>query len=262
MKPFFSIITVTKNTEKKIDLTIRSVLSQNFKNFEYIIIDGCSADNTFAKIIKYENNKKIRIFKRRDKNFYDGLNCAISKARGNYISILNSGDIFFSNKILKNTQNKILKYKNFDFYFSNLVYYNNKKEVKRIWKSGQLKNNLSDAFKIAHPTIFLDNKVAKKFRYNDSYNISADLDFILKLIHNNIKYKHLNFFSVAMEAKGMSSSFDYFIIKLIEDIKIQRDFFKNYTTFFFKQKFEKLKSLSLFPRKSLSKIIKKNINNL
>jgi hypothetical protein len=65
-----------------------------------------------------------------------------------------------------------------------------------------------------------------------------------------------------MEAKGMSSSFDYFIIKLIEDIKIQRNFFKNYTTFFFKQKFEKLKSLSLFPRKSLSKIIKKNINNL
>jgi endonuclease-3 len=46
-----------------------------------------------------------------------------------------------------------------------------------------------------------------------------------------------------MEAKGMSSSIDYFIIKLIEDIKIQRNFFKNYTTFFFKQKFEKLKSL-------------------
>ena len=54
MKPFFSIITVTKNTEKKIDLTIRSVLSQNFNNFEYIIVDGCSADNTFVKIIKYK----------------------------------------------------------------------------------------------------------------------------------------------------------------------------------------------------------------
>ena len=95
MKPFFSIITVTKNTEEKIDLTIRSVLSQNFKNFEYIIVDGYSADNTFANIIKYKNNKKIRIFKRRDKNFYDSLNYAIRKAKGNYISILNSGDIFF-----------------------------------------------------------------------------------------------------------------------------------------------------------------------
>jgi glycosyltransferase involved in cell wall biosynthesis len=108
MKPFFSIITVTKNTEKKIDLTIRSVLSQNFKNFEYIIVDGYSADNTFAKIIKYKNNKKIRIFKRCDKNFYDSLNYAIEKAKGKYISILNSGDIFFSNKILKNTQKILL----------------------------------------------------------------------------------------------------------------------------------------------------------
>ena len=58
--------------------------------------------------------------------------------------------------------------------------YDKKKEVKRIWKSNELKNNLSDAFKIAHPTIFLVNKIAKKYRYNDNYNISADLDFILK----------------------------------------------------------------------------------
>ena len=50
MRPFFSIITVTKNTEKKINLTIRSVLSQNFNNFEYIVIDGYSKDNTFANI--------------------------------------------------------------------------------------------------------------------------------------------------------------------------------------------------------------------
>jgi glycosyltransferase involved in cell wall biosynthesis len=50
MRPFFSVITVTKNTEKKINLTIKSVLSQNFKNFEYIVIDGYSKDNTFVNI--------------------------------------------------------------------------------------------------------------------------------------------------------------------------------------------------------------------
>lgn len=262
MKPFFSIITVTKNTEKKIDLTIRSVLSQNFKNFEYIIVDGCSADNTFVKIIKYKNNKKIRIFKRRDKNFYDSLNYAIKKAKGNYISILNSGDIFFSKKILKNMQANILKYENFDFYFSNLVYFNKNKKVKRIWKNVKLKNNLSDAFRIAHPTIFIFNKVAKKFRYNDNYNISADLDFILKLIQNNIKYKYLNFFSVGMEAKGMSSNLNYFIIKIKEDLSIHKSYFKNYIFNFLKQKLEKIKSVSLFSQKNFSKKITRNIYKL
>jgi glycosyltransferase involved in cell wall biosynthesis len=262
MKPFFSIITVTKNTEKKIDLTIRSVLFQNFKNFEYIVVDGYSADTTFANIKKYKNNKKIRIFRRSDKNFYDGLNYAISKAKGNYVSILNSGDIFFTNKILSKIQNSILKHNNFDFYCSNLVYYNKNNNVKRVWKSEKLKNNLSDAFKIAHPTVVLLKKIAKKFKYNDNYNISADLDFILKLIQNNITYKHLNFFSIGMEVNGMSTSFDYFIIKLKEDFKIQKKYFKNYIFNFFDQKLKKLKSLSLFPRKNLSTIIAKNINNL
>lgn len=262
MRPFFSIITVTKNTEKKIDLTIRSVLSQRFKNLEYIIVDGYSNDNTFMKIMTYKKNKKIRIFRRYDKNFYDGLNYAISKAKGDYISILNSGDIFLSKKILKNIQNNILKYKNYDFYFSNLVYYDKNKEVKRIWKSSELKNSLSDAFKIAHPTIFLLNKIAKKFRYNDNYRISADLEFILKLIKNNITYKYLNFFSVGMEAKGMSSSYNFCIVKLIEDLKIQKNFFKNYIFNFFNQKLQKSKSLSLFPEKNFSKIVRKNIKNL
>lgn len=262
MKPFFSIITVTKNTEKKIDLTIRSVLTQNFKNFEYIVIDGYSADTTFAKITKYKNNKKIRIFKRRDKNFYDGLNYAISKAKGNYISILNSGDIFFSNKILKKIQNNILKDKSFDFYFSNLVYYNKNNKVKRIWESSELKNNLSDAFKIAHPTIYLVNKVAKKYRYNDNYHISADLDFILKLIQNNITYKYLNFFSIGMEAKGMSSSLNYSVTKIQEDLNIHKKYFKNYIFNFFKHKIKKIKSISFFNKKYFSRLISENISNL
>ena len=91
MKPYFSIITVTKDTEKKIDLTIRSVLSQSFKNFEYLIVDGNSTDSTFDKINRYKKNKKIKIFRRADKNFYDSLNYATSKAKGNYIKLTEDG---------------------------------------------------------------------------------------------------------------------------------------------------------------------------
>ena len=121
MIPFFSIITVTKNTEEKIDKTIQSVLSQSYKNFEYIIVDGHSKDDTFNKIKKYKN-KKIKIFSHRDKNFYEGLNFAIKKTKGRYISILNSGDLYFSDSILKKMNTYILKYKNFGLYFSNLFF--------------------------------------------------------------------------------------------------------------------------------------------
>ena len=104
--------------------------------------------------------------------------------------------------------------------------------------------------------------MAKKFRYNDNYNISADLDFILKLIHNNIKYKYLNFFSVVMEAKGMSSSLNYSIIKILEDLNIHKSYFKNYFFNFFRQKLKKMNSISLLNKKYFSRLISKNIANL
>jgi glycosyltransferase len=262
MKPYFSIITVTKNTEQKIDLTVRSVLSQSFKNFEYLIVDGNSTDSTFDKINKYKKIKKIKIYRRSDKNFYDSLNYATSKAKGNYISIINSGDIYFSSNVLRNISNGIKQNKNFNFYFSNLIYFNKKKKVKRIWDVTILKNSLLDAFMIAHPTIFLKRKIARKFKYDENYKISADLDLILALIKNKITYKYLNIFSIAMATGGMSTSFVNIIQKLKEDAKVHKKYFKNYVLLFFFQKIGKLRSLRLFHDKYFSSQIEKNINYL
>ena len=213
MIPFFSIITVTKNTEEKIDKTIQSVLSQSYKNFEYIIVDGHSKDGTLNKIKKYKN-LKIKIFSRRDKNFYEGLNFAIKKAKGKYISVLNSGDLYYSNFILKKIHKNILKFENYDFYFSNLVFVNQKNKVERKWVFKNFNNNLKDAFKIAHPTIFFSKQVAKNFRYNIKYTIAADLDLILRLIKRKASYKYLNFFSVIMETGGLSSFKGKFLQKI------------------------------------------------
>jgi glycosyltransferase involved in cell wall biosynthesis len=248
MIPFFSIITVTKNTEKKIDKTIQSVLSQSYKNFEYIIVDGLSKDDTFNKIKKYKN-KKIKIFSHRDKNFYEGLNFAIKKTKGRYISILNSGELYFSDSTLKKMNAHILKYKNFGLYFSNLFFID-KEKIKRIWIYKNFLHNLNDAFKIAHPTIFFSKQVAHKFKYNTKYSISSDLDLILKLIKKKITYKHLNFFSVIMESGGMSSFRGNFFNKLNEDLKIHKSYFKYYFLNFIFQKFLKIKTISIFNKKN------------
>ena len=262
MKPYFSIITVTKNTEQKIDLTIRSVLSQSFKNFEYLIVDGNSTDSTFDKINKYKKNKKIKIYRRSDKNFYDSLNYVTSKAKGNYISIINSGDIYFSSNVLRNINKGIKQNKNFHFYFSNLIYFNEKKKVKRIWNGTILKNSLLDAFMIPHPTIFLKRKIARKFKYDENYKISADLDLILALIKNNITYKYLNIFTIGMVTGGMSTSYLNIIQKFKEDAKVYKKYFKNYVLLFFFQKLCKLKSLRLFYDKYFLSQIEKKLNYL
>ena len=68
-----------------------------------------------------------------------------------------------------NISNGIKKNQNVHFYFSNLIYFNEKKKVKRIWDRITLKNTLLDGFMIAHPTIFLKRKIAMKFKYQISF---------------------------------------------------------------------------------------------
>ena len=82
--PFFSVITVVKNDEKNIDKTLKSVLSQNFRDFEYILIDGKSKDKTLNIIKKYK--KSIAHLKSEiDKGIYYAMNKGIKLAKGHVI---------------------------------------------------------------------------------------------------------------------------------------------------------------------------------
>jgi len=96
--PFFSIITVTKNSEKTLERTIKSLKNQTFKNFEYIIIDGKSSDGTTSII---NNNRNIIDFFliKKDKNMWEAINTGIKHSKGKYICFLDADDIWEKNKI-------------------------------------------------------------------------------------------------------------------------------------------------------------------
>ena len=116
--PLFSIITVVLNNDKYIEKTIKSVLSQSFKNYEYIVLDGASTDKTIDIIKKYE--KKINFWSsEKDNGIYDAFNKGIKIAKGQFICIVNSDDI-----LKKNALNIIYKYikknPNADFFFGSV----------------------------------------------------------------------------------------------------------------------------------------------
>ena len=73
-----SIITPTFNSQNTIEANIKSVIKQNFENWEQIIIDNCSTDKTI-EIIKNFNDSRIRVFSENDKGIYDALNKGIKK---------------------------------------------------------------------------------------------------------------------------------------------------------------------------------------
>lgn len=94
--PQISIITATFNCEDTIEQSILSVLSQDYENIEYIVIDGGSTDRTLDYIRQYSNKISYWVSEP-DKGLYDALNKGIQVASGDWIGLLNSGDIFHSN---------------------------------------------------------------------------------------------------------------------------------------------------------------------
>ncbi len=210
----FTIITVVKNNLDGINRTIRSINSQQFENFEHIIIDANSTDGTSDFISKNINLKTIHI-RESDTGIYDAINKGIKISKGKYIGLLHSGDIYFADNILKNVSKNL---HDFDYVFGNVAYFK-KKRIKRLWNYIQFKK--LNPFKIAHTSLFIKKKIINDLNYyNQDFKISSDTDFLIKLSKKSYKYKKIEDYLIYMETGGVSFSFSNFFKKTKEDLII------------------------------------------
>jgi len=99
MEPLFSIITVTWNAAAVIASTMQSVQRQTSSDYEMLIIDGASTDDTLS-IVKRASISALRVFSEPDKGLYDAMNKGIARARGRYLVFLNAGDTFADDTVL------------------------------------------------------------------------------------------------------------------------------------------------------------------
>lgn len=88
-----SIITVTYNAGDLLEKTFENVFAQDWKDIEYIVIDGASKDNTLDVIHKYADRLSYWVSER-DKGLYDAMNKGLAAAKGDYVCFLNAGDLF------------------------------------------------------------------------------------------------------------------------------------------------------------------------
>lgn len=91
LHPKFSIITVTYNAGAVLEDTIQSVITQTYKNIEYIIVDGGSKDRTLQIVDQYKEHIH-KVISEPDKGLYDAMNKGIKLATGDYLCFLNAGD--------------------------------------------------------------------------------------------------------------------------------------------------------------------------
>jgi len=227
-----SVITVSYNSEKTIRDTIESVLSQTYKNIEYIIVDGGSTDNTIKVIKDYETrfinaNIEYKWISENDKGIYDALNKGIVMATGDVVGILNSDDFYFDTDVLSVIAESFKKH-NFDCLYANLKYIDKETgKVTRDWKSRSFEKGLFEkSWTPAHPTFYCRKSVYEKYGlYRTDFKIAADVELMYRYLEiNDVKSYYLDKYLVSMRRGGISNNgLKSTIIITKEMIKAYRD---------------------------------------
>ncbi|WP_024605737.1 MULTISPECIES: glycosyltransferase family 2 protein [unclassified Pseudoalteromonas] len=203
-----SIITVCYNSAVTIEDTIISVLSQNYKNIEYIVIDGGSSDATLDIINKYREQISI-VISEPDKGIYDAMNKGIKNATGDIVGILNSDDFYETKDVITEIVN------NFDvdtdIVFGDLIFVKpeNIEKITRFYSLPHFKAwKLRFGWMPPHPATFIKKPVYDKYGlYKINYKISADYEvFVRFLLVNKVNFKHINKVLVRMRDGGVSTS--------------------------------------------------------
>jgi glycosyltransferase involved in cell wall biosynthesis len=172
-----SVVTVCYNAQNTIEKTIRSVINQENADIEYIIQDGGSIDNTLDIINRYKKKYAINLESAKDKGLYDAMNKAVSKASGDYIIFLNSGDVFFDNNVLYN----ITKELSTDIVIGNVIRRTNKGELKEGYRGRHTVFRLLLSGRMpCHQVIFAKRKLLTEMPFDLSYNICADFNFMVQ----------------------------------------------------------------------------------
>jgi len=182
-----SIITVCFNSADTIEDAIRSILSQDYENIEYIVVDGGSSDGTLDILTKYQSRISTCIFEP-DSGVYEAMNKGIKLSSGDIIAVLNSDDMYANRSVVREMV-EFIENHNLDAAYGDLVYVDkgDLEKVTRVWRPGEYKKG---AFRygwvIPHPTFFCREQVFEKYGYfNENFRIAADFELMLRFIEKH-----------------------------------------------------------------------------
>lgn len=194
-----TIVTVAYQAEDHIENTIRSVIEQNYDNFEYIVIDGGSSDDTLNIIKRYQSSIDV-IVSEPDGGIYDAMNKAILLARGEWILFMNSNDWFVSINVLSDVF--MVSHDDADFIYGDHQFIGDKRTfhvkarpLTQMWKR----------ISFSHQALFSRTELMKKFKFDLSKAVVADYDFYYRCYSSGYRFKYLDQEVAAVSGGGFSS---------------------------------------------------------
>lgn len=206
LRPKFSIITVTYNAASVIVPTLESVRAQTYSNYEYILVDGGSKDDTVA-IAKASGIEFAHIISERDKGIYDAMNKGIALATGDYLCFLNAGDAFYAPDTLQTIADAIADEKELpDVLYGETAEVDENRNFVRMrrlqaperldWRS------FRNGMLVCHQAFYARRDIAPM--YDLKYRLSADVDWCIKVMKRSKKMVNVNATVVNYLQNGIS----------------------------------------------------------
>ncbi len=193
-----SIITVNFNNASGLERTIQSVISQTFKDYEFIIIDGGSADNSVNIIHKYEQKIDYWVSEH-DGGIYQGMNKGLRQAKGDYVNFMNSGDCFYSTNVLERIFSLDT---NADIITGTHV----GSPHPNIGKDGISLYTLCTGA-VDHQASFIKRDIALRHPYDEKYRIVSDWKFFIEaLVIDNCSFFYTETIVVDVDMTGISNT--------------------------------------------------------
>ena len=169
--------------------TIRSVLSQDYPNIEYIIIDGASTDGTVDMIKSYDGSIS-KFISKPDDGLYDALNKGIALATGDIIGFVHADDLYADSSVLTSIA-RTFETSKAEAVYGDIVYVSrdNTDRIIRYWQSGAFNPaRLKFGWMPPHTALYITRDVYEKVRlangqyFDTSFTIAADYDFMMRIL--------------------------------------------------------------------------------
>jgi glycosyltransferase involved in cell wall biosynthesis len=172
------------NVEKFVKESVESILNQSFEDFEFIIVNDCSTDNSRKKSDEYTDSRIVRINNTKRIGNYKSRNKGLEIAKGKYICVMDGDDIAFPERLEKQygfmEENPQYVASGTDaVFFSEIEHH----PVQRLCDPQEIKVQLLKENIFTHPSLIIRNEVLKKhnMRYSEDYYYAADYDILVKL---------------------------------------------------------------------------------
>ena len=228
----YSIITVNYNNKDGLEMTIKSVLGQTCKDFEYIIIDGGSTDGSVEVIKKYATQIDYWVSEP-DKGVYNAMNKGIGKATGDYLNFMNSGDTYHSSSALETIAGL---HSDDDIIIGG--YYDSTRGIAHVIPPQEVTLLTLLKFTINHQATFIKRSLFDKRLYDENYIIMADAKFNFQsIILDNCSVKITEDVIADYDTNGISSNYELYkterqrILNELFPPRVLQDYETMYTTY-------------------------------